>query len=325
MVDFKSIDERTNLAGTNRLELLMFRLQDKRDPSNTALYGINVFKVREIIEVPELIKVPQYSEFVAGIATIRGRAIPAIDLGRYCECECDDEDNKSGVLIITEFNRSTQGFFIHKVENIIQLEWSKIQEPPDVVRKHHKNTLTAISQIDDDQMLLILDVERVIADVLGSGNEAIESAPIPSRNKGRHVFFADDSLVARKQVGRILERMGIIHDSAKSGLDAFTKLTAMAEEAERKGQHLSEILSAIITDVEMPEMDGYVLTAKIKEDPRFNGIPVMMHTSLSASENLRLGMKVGADAYIPKLQPTEFSHTLDGLLNNEIDGFAKCA
>lgn len=323
MVDFKSIDDRTSLAGTNRLELLMFQLEDSRDTHKSAKFGINVFKVREIIELPNLTSVPQYSEYVAGVANIRGKAIPVIDLGKYCGC--DDGDKKPGILIITEFNSSTQGFLIHKVENIIQLEWSEIQEPPEIVRQNHRNTLTAMSQINDDEMLLILDVEKVISDVLGSKFDVIEAAEIPSRNEGRQVFFADDSLVARTQIGRILERMKIENYSAKSGLEAWNKLSEMADEAEKNGKHLSETLSAIITDVEMPEMDGYVLTGKIKEDSRFNGIPVMMHTSLSATENRRLGMKVGADAYIPKLKPEEFSQTLDGLLNNEIEGWAKSA
>lgn len=318
MVDFKSIDQRTSLAGTNRLELLMFKLHDSHDLSDSALYGINVFKVREIIESPELVKVPQSNDYVAGIANIRGSAIPVIDLGQYLGC--DYGDKQPGILIVTEFNRSTQGFLIHQVEKIIQLDWNEIHEPPVLIQENHNNTLTAMSLIEDENMLLILDVEKVIADVLGSKIDVIEATEMTLDNKGRKVFFADDSQVARTQIGRILDKMGIEHQSAKSGLEALEALHLMAEEAERAGQPLSHSLSAIITDVEMPEMDGYVLTGKIKGDRRFAGIPVMMHTSLSASENLRLGMKVGADAYIPKLKPDEFFKALDGLLNSKAAG-----
>lgn len=319
MVDFKSIDQRTSLAGTNRLELLMFKLNDIHDMAESAMYGINVFKVREIIESPELVKVPQSSEFVAGIANIRGSAIPVIDLGLYLGC--DYGDKRPGILIVTEFNRSTQGFLIHQVEQIIQLDWNEIHEPPALIQENHNNTLTAMSLIEDEKMLLILDVEKVISDVLGSKIDLIEATDMTLDNKGRKVFFADDSLVARTQISRILDKMGIEHQSAKSGLEALEALHLLADEAESEGHPLSQSLAAIITDVEMPEMDGYVLTGKIKSDRRFSGIPVMMHTSLSASENLRLGMKVGADAYIPKLKPDEFSKALDGLLRGKRTGF----
>lgn len=315
MVDFKSIDERTNLAGTNRLELLMFKLNDKKSGVGSPLYGINVFKVREIMVMPELIQVPDSNEYLAGIANIRGLAIPVIDLNKYCGCT--SEGLGTGILVVTEFNSSTQGFLVSEVDNIIPLAWSEIQEPPTLVSENHGNALTAMSQIDEERLLLILDVEKVIAEVLGSKIDVIEATAMTSQNAGRQVFFADDSAVARTQIGRILDKMGIKHECAKNGKEALASLQRLADEADVSGRPLSDTLCAIITDVEMPEMDGYVLTSKIKADARFNSIPVMMHTSLSARENLRLGMKVGADAYIPKLKPAEFSKTLDALLNPE--------
>jgi len=128
------------------------------------------------------------------------------------------------------------------------------------------------------------------------------------------VFYVDDSKVARMQIGKILDKMGLSYDCAKNGDQAWKKLSAMADEAEKSGRDVSEQVRAVITDVEMPVMDGYVLTGKIKADKRFNKVPILMHSSLSASENERLGMKVGADAYVPKLRPKEFSQTLNGLL-----------
>ncbi len=312
MVDFKSIDDRTNLAGTNRLELLMFRLQEPVEGQITPLYGINVFKVREIMVLPSLITVPESNEFMAGVANIRGKAIPVIDLSLYCGY---GQIKDSGILIVTEFNNVTQGFLVHEVDNIIQLAWSDIHEPPDLVKNDNNNALTAMSQIDEDQMLLIVDVEKIIFEVLGSKLDSIDATVMTIQNEGKLVFFADDSMVARTQIARILDKMGIRHMSAKNGLEALTNLQKLADEAEVAGEPLKNTVQAIITDVEMPEMDGYVLTGKIKQDARFNGIPVMMHSSLSASENRRLGVKVGADAYIAKLQPEEFCQALDQLMN----------
>ena len=308
MVDFKSIDERSNLAGSNRLELLMFSLRDHVEGQIEPLYAINVFKVREIMVLPMLIAVPNSHEFMVGVANIRGIAIPVIDLTKFCGY---DDQRQGNILIVTEFNSSTQGFMVHDVDNIIQLDWNDINEPPDLIKADNNNALTAMSKLPTDQMLLILDVEKIIAEVLGSKIDVINETDMPFHSGERNVFFCDDSQVARKQVARILDKMGIKHESAKNGLEALLALQAMADDAESKGEPLTNTLQAIITDVEMPEMDGYVLTSRIKADPRFKDIPVMMHSSLSARENRRLGEKVGADAYIAKLQPKEFSEQLD--------------
>ncbi len=303
----KAIDDRTNLAGTNRLEVLMFRLEDTSKRETTELFGINVFKVRELIEVPELIKIPDSPDCLEGIANIRGTAVPVIDLKRYCgiESEC-----AAKILVITEFNRSVQGFLVYDVDTIAQLAWSDIQEPPDVVTDPRANILTAISLLKDDRMLLIIDVEKVLADVLGNPLAELDDAEKPVGLDNRLVYFADDSGVARAQVAKILDYMGVPHMSAKNGQEALDMLKHLADEAELAEVALNTRLQVIVTDVEMPKMDGYVLTRNIKEDRRFDGIPVMMHSSLSSPENMRLGMKVGADAYMPKLRPKEFSEEL---------------
>ena len=165
VVDFKSIDDRTNLAGTNRLELLMFRLRSPVEGQNTPMYAISVFKVREIMVLPRLIDVPECHHYIAGVANTRGKAIPVIDLIRYCGYH---NQGKGNILIVTEFNSKTQGFMVQEVDNIIQLAWSEIHEPPDVIRDDNNNALTAMSQIEEDHMLLILDVEKIIAEALGS-------------------------------------------------------------------------------------------------------------------------------------------------------------
>ena len=311
VVDFKSIDDRTNLAGTNRLELLMFRLGDRLDVDRTALYGINVFKVRELMVLPALTNLPEAHPCLRGVASIRGRAVPVIDLNRYCGFS---GESASPILVITEFNGSTQGFLVEEVDDIVRLEWNDIDEPPELLANAHDNLLTAVSRLDDKRMLLIIDVERVIADVLGAPDIAGDAITEVEAGEHRTVFFADDSAVARAQVGRILDKMNLRHRSASNGRDALAQLMQMADEAEQKGDALKDSLLAIVTDIEMPQMDGYVLTGKLKADRRFDGVPVMMHSSLSATENRRLGMKVGADGYMPKLRPEDFSVMLSELI-----------
>jgi len=308
---FQSIDDRTNLAGTNRLEILMFSLGRKNSLENETRFGINVFKVRELMTVPELIKIPEAEPSLVGVANIRGRAVPVIDLNHYCGYESSPEHK---ILIVTEFNNSTQGFMVSEVDDILQLDWSAIVEPSELISNAHDNMLTAMSKLENDHILLLIDVEKIIAEVLGSTFETELDEVSSEASDGRYVFFADDSGVARIQVGRLLDKMGIEHRSAQNGRDAWIELVKAADEAEAANVPLNSIIKAVVTDVEMPYMDGYVLTTKIKGDPRFKNVPVMMHSSLSAGQNKKLGMKVGADAYVAKLIASEFSSTLHDLI-----------
>lgn len=320
---FQSIDDRTNLAGTNRLEILMFCLGRKDNLENDTRFGINVFKVRELMTVPTLIKIPEAAPSLVGVANIRGKAVPVIDLNHYCGYEPSPDQN---ILIVTEFNNSTQGFLVSEVDDIIQLAWSEIVEPSELVSSAHDNMLTAMSKLEDDRILLLIDVEKIIAEVLGTTFEAdlSDADDLIAENETGYVYFADDSGVARLQVSRLLDKLQLRHESAKNGRDAWEALSKAADEAETEGRALGDSLLAIVTDVEMPYMDGYVLTTKIKEDRRFDGIPVMMHSSLSAGQNKKLGLGVGADAYVAKLIVSEFSQTLMGLIaKGKADRLAK--
>lgn len=310
---FESIDNRTNLAGTNRLEILMFSLGKQDQIENETRFGINVFKVRELMTVPKLLKIPEASPSLRGVANIRGKAVPVIDLNHFCGYESSVDSN---ILIITEFNNSTQGFMVSEVDDITQLAWSEIVEPSGLLSSSYDNMLTAMSKLEDDRILLLIDVEKIIAEVLATDLDLDVGVPKQEDNESKFVFFADDSGVARTQISRLLDSLNYNHKCAKNGRDAWIALDQFAKEAANNDQKLSDTLQAVITDVEMPYMDGYVLTTKIKEDPRFAGIPVMMHSSLSASENKRMGMKVGADAYVPKLIAKEFAASLNRLVGN---------
>lgn len=322
MVDFKSIDETSNLAGSNKIEVLMFYLSEKDGTGNTPLYGINVFKVRELLTLPKLTKKPNSHECSAGIANIRGKAVPVINLQKYYGIDAtrsESSGESQDILVVTEFTGSMQGFIVHEVDKIVQLDWRQIKEPPEVVTHlsgfKQGNTLTGISILDDKEMLMIIDVEQVLADVIGSGRDTISEAKMESAMQRKTVLFADDSRVARAQVRKMLETMGFDYLTAHNGQDALNILEDLAEQAKQSKKPVSDMITAVITDVEMPEMDGYMLTQWIKSDSRFEGIPVMMHSSLSAEETIRLGDKVGVDAYVPKLQPREFSEALNGIID----------
>ncbi|OED42220.1 hypothetical protein AB833_07830 [Chromatiales bacterium (ex Bugula neritina AB1)] len=308
-------DKVPDQADSSQLEILMFSLEGKDEAGRQTLYGINVFKVKEIVTLPRLYQKPNSHKFAAGMANIRGVAVPVVDLQEYYDYR---KSNNQSILILTEFSGTTQGFIVHEVDRIIQLDWQNINQPPEMITElagvNHGSTLTGISLLSDDEMLIVVDFEKIISEVLGNGIDVVEEATLQKSVSDLKVFFADDSLVARKQISRILDKMGIEYQCAKDGQQALEMLDVQAKAAAANGQSLSQSLHAIITDVEMPKMDGYMLTSKIKQDQRFNNIPVMMHSSISAEQSIRKGTEVGVDAYITKLQPKEFSEALNKLV-----------
>ncbi len=284
------VDQRTQLAGHNRLELLLFRLSGRQR------YGINVFKVQEVIHCPPLTKVPQAHPVVKGIANMRGRTITIMDLsmaigGRPLE----DFENK--FTVITEYNRKIQGFLVDSVDRIINMNWKDILPPPKGAAQG--SYMTAVTQVDGE-LVEIIDVEKVLKEVIG-GQEEVSEGIIETRDDAQphHVLVADDSGVARKQVTRVLEQMGVEYTACKDGQEAWEQLLAWVEE----GRDLRQFLSLVISDVEMPRMDGYTLTKQIRENQALAGLQVILHTSLSGVFNKSMVAKVGADDFLPKWEP----------------------
>jgi two-component system chemotaxis response regulator CheV len=308
----KNIDARTKLAGTNKLEILMFSLGKDIRNGREETFGINVFKVREVMRIPEITRAPEMPPSVEGMVSLRGALVPVIDLAKYISME---SDSKPGIMIVTEYNGHTQGFLVKSVDNILRLDWSAMRVPPEMLVAEMGGLVTAITELKDKRLVMMLDVEKVLAETGHFGSdEMIFKAVQPINKENRTVFFADDSSVARNQIARTLEAMGVKSISAINGRKAWEELVRMADFAESSNTPLKEMVQVILTDVEMPEMDGYMLTRKIKADKRFNGIPVLMHSSLSSNSNQQLGKAVGVDEYVPKFEPQKLSQTLARLL-----------
>jgi two-component system chemotaxis response regulator CheV len=308
----RNIDARTKLAGTNKLEILMFSLGKDLRTGREETFGINVFKVREVMRIPEITRAPEMPAAVEGMVSLRGALVPVIDLAKYIGIE---PDTKPGIMIVTEYNGHTQGFLVKSVDNILRLDWSSMRVPPAMLVAEMGGLVTAITEWKDKRLVMMMDVEKVLSETGHFGtDEMIFNAVRPLGKDNRTVFFADDSSVARHQIARTLEAMGVKYISAINGRQAWLELSKMADYADSSSTPLREFLQVILTDVEMPEMDGYMLTRKIKSDKRFNGIPVLMHSSLSNSQNEQLGRSVGVDEYVPKFEPQRLSQTLARLL-----------
>lgn len=299
-----SIDERTQLAGANRLEVLLFSLGLDKNSGREEVFGLNVFKIREVIQVPEITRAPDMPPGVEGMVSLRGTVLPVIDLAKFCGMDVEEPADK---LIITEFNKTTQGMMVRSVEQIVRMEWNDIRVPPAMMANKMGGLVTAVTELKDERIAMILDVEKVLSETAGLDEDDSAYDTIQKADFESFMLFADDSVVARKQIEKTLKKLGINYVSAKNGVEAWEKLQEIALRAESMGIPVKDYLRLILTDVEMPGMDGYVLTKKIKADPRFKEIPVLMHSSLSADTNMALGKQVGADHYLPKFDPIELS------------------
>jgi len=308
----KNIDARTKLAGTNKLEILMFTLGLDKRTGREETYGINVFKVREVMRIPAITRAPEMPESVEGMVSLRGVLVPVIDLAKYAGIQTDD---KADIMIVTEYNGHTQGFLVKAVDNILRLDWSAMRVPPSMLVADMGGLVTAITELKDGRLVMMMDVEKVLSETTRFDADEIVYKNVKHIGKeDRTVFFADDSSVARHQIQRTLDAMGVKSIAAINGRQAWQELSKMADYADASHIPLKDMVQVILTDVEMPEMDGYMLTRKIKADKRFVGIPVLMHSSLSSASNQQLGKTVGVDEYVPKFEPQKLAQTLTRLL-----------
>jgi two-component system chemotaxis response regulator CheV len=306
----KNIDARTKLAGTNKLEILMFSLGKDARSNRDETFGINVFKVREVMRIPLITRAPDMPSSVEGMVSLRGILVPVIDLAKYIGIETD---GKPEIMVVTEYNGQTQGFLVKAVDNILRLDWSAMRVPPAMLLAEMGGLVTAITELNDGRLVMMMDVEKVLSETSHYDDDSVFQSVQPL-GKERMVFFVDDSSVARKQISRTLDAMQVKHVSAINGRQAWDELAKMADSADSTNTPLKNILHVILTDVEMPEMDGYMLTRKIKADKRFSGIPVLMHSSLSSTSNQQLGKAVGVDEYVAKFEPQKLSQKLTQLL-----------
>ena len=299
-----SVDARTKLAGFNKMEILLFSL------GSGEVFGINVFKVREVSQTPKITKSPNMPSGVEGVISLRGNIIPVISLAKFIQLDDAPEDT-GHTMIVTEYSRHTQGFLVHEVDRIIRVDWDKVK-PPQSMLAGQEGLITAITELPDGKLVSILDVEQILANTIGI--EAVpELAPIETETE-QSIFFADDSAVARKEIIMVLDKMGVKYQQATNGLEAWEKLQSLAARAHQDGTTLHDLVRIVLVDAEMPEMDGYVLTKNIKADKRFEGIPVVMHSSLSSEANRDMGKRVGVDAYVAKFDPAVLADTLRPLL-----------
>lgn len=298
------VDTRTQMAGENRLEMLMFRLQGRQR------FGINVFKVKEVVHCPHLSEIPGSAPVIRGVASLRGVNIPVLDLSHAIGGPAlgAAEDH---LVIITEYNRNVLGFLVGSVDRIINMNWENILPPPSGMGRGIY--MTAVTQVEDE-LVEILDVEKVLSEVLGIDETITRLVDTAGVNLQKmKVLVVDDSVVARKQIQRVLEEIGLAVVMKKDGSEALSQLQAWAEEGK-----VSEWLAMVISDIEMPKMDGYALVRGIRDNPKLADLHIIMHSSLSGVFNENMIKKVGADHFLAKFNPDE----LVGMVTDRLNALA---
>lgn len=295
-----NVNQRTQLVGENRLELLLFRLSGKQ------IYGINVFKVKEVLQCPPLNQLPRRHPVVRGVAHIRGGTISIMDMN-LATGQGPLEDIENCFVIITEYNRSIQGFLVHGVERIVNLNWGDVHPPPKGAG--NENYLTAVTEIDG-QLVEIIDVEKILSEVSPMSEEITDGViedGIAERVIKKHILIADDSTIARKQIQRVVESLGIKTTVKNDGRQALQYLEDMVAD----GKDPYSELIMVISDIEMPEMDGYTFTSEVRQNPQLKDLYIVLHTSLSGVFNESMVKKVGANKFLAKFNPDELARRVN--------------
>jgi two-component system, chemotaxis family, chemotaxis protein CheV len=264
-----------------------------------------------VLVMPPVTELSNTHSNMMGVANIRGQLIPVINLPAVMGC-----DAKKGlsILMVTEFGRTVQAFAVEDVREIVQLEWSQVLPAED---SHAGHLITGIARLDgatqDTRLAQVLDVEQILKTVMPAVSEEITRevvGPLMELPAGTSILVADDSAVARSVIELGLKAMGVPYVMTKNGKEAWERLQALHEAAAAQGKSAKDLVAVVLTDLEMPEMDGFTLTRLIKQDARFKNIPVVIHSSLTGSTNEAHVKSVGADAYVAKFAPRELAATI---------------
>ncbi len=312
----QEIDERTNLTGTNKFELLLFRLGTDTALGKSELFGINVFKIREIVAMPNITPIAGATQHSLGVVNLRGQIIPVLDLPAIVGCKPQTGLN---IMLVTEYARTTQAFAVESVEDIVRLDWKQVLSAE--TSGAGGKLVTSIARLDGNtdgsRLAQVLDVEAILQMVSPSDEHQVDPEKVGDRLKikpGSIVLAADDSFVARSLIEQELQALQAPYEMTKSGKEAWDRLNAIARGAEAEGKTAADRVSLVLTDLEMPEMDGFTLTRNIKQDARLKDIPVVIHSSLSGSANEDHVRSVGADAYVAKFVAEDLANTMRRVL-----------
>ncbi|MBQ0140947.1 MAG: chemotaxis protein CheV [Kurthia sp.] len=286
-------------SGTNELEIVEFEVGNNK-------FGINVIKVKEIIQPIPVTFIPHSHPFVEGIVQLRGEVLPVVDMSRVLGISTEQR-NSQHKYIVAEFNKQRVVFHVDNVSMIHRISWEQIEKPSEMYQNGTSQVIGVIKR--DDVMLLLLDFERIILEInpdTGISVESVKKLGTRKRSEKR-ILIAEDSPLLRKLLNDTMSEAGYVNvEFFENGKDAYNYLEMTAERGA-----IEDTIQLVVTDIEMPQMDGHHLTKKIKGNPKLSILPVVIFSSLITDDLKHKGDQVGANAQISKPEIAELIQFVD--------------
>ncbi|MFW5837222.1 MAG: chemotaxis protein [Desulfovibrionaceae bacterium] len=287
-------------VGANELEIIEFFVDEVPDSGDEPVknhFGVNVAKVLEVIESPELEAQPSAPHpCFLGTIPLRDRILPVLDLSVWLDIDRAKHANE--VILVTEFYGKTTGFLSSGVTQIHRISWQDVNPPSKYIESIHGNCINGMVRLEE-RFVLLLDFERILSELDPDFSAKVEGASVQAREKYR-ALMVDDSKAVRAMLKNKLEAANFEVTLVNDGVEAWETLDELRKQAESQGADITSLVDIIVSDIEMPRMDGYTLTKRIKDEDAYRDIPVILFSSL-ISENLRhKGESVGADDQITK-------------------------
>ncbi|QPC46165.1 chemotaxis protein [Mangrovibacillus cuniculi] len=290
-------------SGTNELEIVEFEVGGNR-------YGINVIKVKEIIQPVPVTFIPQAHPHLEGIIQLRGEVLPVVNLSKALNIQ-EQSNSTLGKYIVAEFNQQKVVFHVNNVTQIHRISWDQIEKPSDVYSGKTSQVIGVIKR--NEEMLLLLDFERIILEVNPDSGISVDRVrKLGTRERSnKRIVAAEDSPLLRKLLFDTLREAGYERvDFFENGKDALAYLESLVA----NGDAIEDIIQLVITDIEMPQMDGHHLTKRIKENVALQKLPVIIFSSLITNDLLHKGEVVGADDQVSKPEIEKLVLKIDKLI-----------
>ncbi|AQS38340.1 chemotaxis signal transduction protein [Shewanella psychrophila] len=317
-------------SGTNELEIIEFHLHKTLPGGDYKVchYGINVAKVREVIRVPETEDYPNAQSHMIGVFSLRDNLIPLVDLASWLEIPtCDDLDQK--IVIVTDFNKMINGFLVDSVLSIHRVSWEHVESPSQFLESGEQDCVVAVVR-RDGYLIMILDFERIISDInpelsmdkydVTQDKNVVINDSMLAKRQAKTIMVVDDSAFIRKMIEKTLQSSGYNILDAKDGQDALEILEDFVRLAEEEGGSADNFVDAIVSDVEMPRMDGLHLLKRLRDSSHYAKTPIVMFSSLMSEGNRLKALQLGANDTITKPEIGSMVAMVDGLVLGDNKG-----
>ncbi len=307
-------------AGTNELEIVEFYLEEPKTgggESYKGYYGVNVAKVLEIIRMPKITEMPQVSHpSVLGAFNLRNQIIPLVDLGMWLKKEHGDQEPPK--VIVCEFNNVTTAFLVSGVTRIHRISWEEVEAPNKYMSSLASNSITGVVRLEG-RIIFILDLEKIVAELNPELGLRFEENVTWETNTQYRALIADDSTLIREMIGDLLHRANFLVEKTNHGGECWERLLHIKKIAEEENRPVTDYVQVVISDIEMPVMDGHNLTKRIKEDPILKALPVILFSSIINDKLHHKGEAVGADDQISKPEITQVARRAVALIKDRIE------